>query len=81
MVIRRLLVIIFSIIFSVDEVSEALLSWIEGWGVWALLKKPNPLGVDFISPVGHVAFVVFPGNNVEVQTSEQFFIFSGWPNK
>ena len=81
MVIIRLLVIIFSIIFPVDEVSKALLSWIEGWGVWALLKKPDPFGIYLVLVVDQVAFVVFPGNNVEIQTSEELFIVSGWPNK
>ena len=81
MISRMLLLIFLFAVFFLFRLNEALLSWIEGGGVWALLKKPNPLGIDLIIPVSHVAFVVFPGNDVEIQTSEKFFIVSGWPNK
>ena len=71
----------FSIIFPVDEVSEALLSWIEGWGVWALLKKPNPFSIDLVVVFDQVAFVVLPSYNIEATLCEEIYVPFGWSDQ
>ena len=61
--------------------SDEPLSRIELERVRALLKKPDPFGIDLVLVVDHVAFVVLPSNNVEATLSEEIYIPFGWSNK
>ena len=72
----NILYILFALSFN-GRVDEALLSWIEGRGERALLKKPDSFSIDLVPLVGHVACVVSSCYNVETQISEDFFIEVG----
>ena len=63
------------------ELSDEPLIRIELDGVRALLKKPDPFGIDLVLVVDHVAFVVFPGNNIKATLSEQFYVPFGWSDQ
>ena len=78
MLIRRLLVFIYCVNVLASELSDEPLSRIELDGIRALLKKPDPFGIDLVLVVDHVAFVVFPGNNIEATLSEEIYVPFGW---